>query len=102
MTFHNNTIYMVSDFPAFGIWDGNVTIYITESPQDAADTMEALQEVLQVPISPAGFFPSHLNHRQLQKRQDPESAVVPLNMGQMCFQMEMQPLWWNWPSASSM
>lgn len=55
MAFHNNTIYIVSDFSAFGIWDGNVTISITESLQDAADTMDALQEVLQVPISPSFF-----------------------------------------------
>lgn len=55
MAFHYNTIYMVSDFSAFGIWIGNVTIYITESLQDAADTMDALQEVLQVPISPSVF-----------------------------------------------
>lgn len=28
--------------------------------------------------------------------------LLPLKMGQMCFQMEMQPLRWNWPRASSM
>lgn len=33
VAFHNNTIYIVSDFSAFGIWDWNVTIYITENLQ---------------------------------------------------------------------
>lgn len=78
MAFHYNTIYIVSDFSAFGIWDGNVTIYITESFQDVADTLEALQELLQVPISPPVFqryrffSSSFLNHRQLHKQQEPD------------------------------
>lgn len=71
VAFHNNTIYILSDFSAFGIWEGNVTIYITESLQDAADTLDALQEVLQVPGPPSPFF----NHRQ--REETPESAAAP-------------------------